>query len=97
VWSDAGAPAIENQAVVSDIPTLVMAGEWDPITPPSWGAAVAANLVNSTFVEFPGLGHGVSVDDSCPRSIMFDFLTNPESSLDLSCVEGMEEPEFLVR
>jgi len=96
VWSDAGAPAIENEAVVSDIPTLVMAGEWDPITPPSWGAAVAGNLANSTFVEFPGLGHGVSVGDSCPRSIMLNFLTSPESSLNLSCVERMDEPFFFV-
>jgi pimeloyl-ACP methyl ester carboxylesterase len=96
LWSDARAPAIENQAVVSKIPTLVLAGEWDPITPPRWGADVAANLANSTFVEFPGLGHGVSVDDDCPRSIMLDFLTSPESDLDLSCADGMEEPDFFV-
>ena len=96
VWNDESADGIENEAVVSDIPALVMAGEWDPITPPSWGVAVAANLENSTFVEFPGLGHAVSVGDSCPQSIMRRFLTSPESNLDLSCVERMEEPDFFV-
>jgi pimeloyl-ACP methyl ester carboxylesterase len=96
VWNDESADGIENEAVVSDISALVMAGEWDPITPPSWGVAVAANLENSTIVEFPGLGHAVSVGDSCPQSIMRRFLTSPESNLDLSCVEQMEEPDFFV-
>jgi len=96
VWTDEAADGIENEPVVSGIPTLVMAGEWDPITPPSWGVAAAANLENSTFVQFPGLGHAVSVSGLCPQSIMRRFLTSPESNLDLSCVEQMEEPDFLV-
>ena len=57
---------LENEPVVSDIPTLVMAGEYDPITPPEWGENAAEYLTNAAFVEFPAVGHAASVSGDCP-------------------------------
>ena len=37
IWGAGTADPIEDKAVVSSIPTLVVAGQYDPITPPSWG------------------------------------------------------------
>ena len=97
LWRTTSAGPAENQAVLSDIPALVLAGEYDPITPPRWGRAVAANLANGYFFEFPGVGHGASISGDCPLGIMLAFLDSPEKSPDASCIAGMEGPVFLVR
>ncbi|NIT65351.1 MAG: alpha/beta hydrolase, partial [Gemmatimonadetes bacterium] len=58
LWQSGAADPVENQAVSSDIPTLVLGGEFDPITPPQYGRQAAATLPNSFFFQYPGLGHG---------------------------------------
>jgi len=41
VWNQTPPDPRENQPVTSEVPALVMAGEYDPITPPDWGRQVA--------------------------------------------------------
>lgn len=96
-WDSGHAQAIENEPIFSDIPTLVLAGEYDPITPPSWGQQVSANLSNSYFFEFPGTGHGASVSgNDCPLNITLDFLRSPGAEPDSSCIAEMGAPTFVV-
>ena len=85
---------IENQPVVSDIPTLVMSGQFDPITPPDYGREAASTLSHSFFFEFPGLTHGVTPADQCPLSIALAFLDNPTTEPDSSCIANMPAPDF---
>jgi pimeloyl-ACP methyl ester carboxylesterase len=59
VWPTATAPAIEDETVVSSIPTLVMAGLYDNQTPPSWNRLALEGLTNAYYVEFPNTGHAV--------------------------------------
>ena len=59
-WDVPPAEPTTNEAVSSDIPTLILAGQLDPITPPSYGELAAQTLPNSTFLLFPNVGHGVS-------------------------------------
>ncbi|MBK6845109.1 MAG: alpha/beta hydrolase [Gemmatimonadetes bacterium] len=47
-------------AVVSRVPTLILSGEMDPITPPRWGSNAAATLVNSRHLVLPHLSHEAS-------------------------------------
>jgi len=96
MWEAGQAPPVENEAVSSDLPTLILAGEYDPITPPSWGESVADGFSNSHFFTFPGLGHGVSLDGGCPLSVMLAFLDEPAVAPDAACVETMAGPEFRV-
>ncbi len=95
-WKSGMAAPLENEPVSSDIPTLVMAGEYDPITPPSWGANAATFLTNSTFVEFTGLGHGTSIAGDCPLSIVFEFLADPTAVPDLDCTVTMAPVDFAI-
>jgi pimeloyl-ACP methyl ester carboxylesterase len=88
VWGAKIADPIENQPVFSNIPTLVLAGEFDPITPPSFGQLVADTLENAYYVEFPGLGHNVFADRSCARDIVAEFLEKPDTKPDSSCVNS---------
>ncbi len=47
LWGVKAAGPVENEPVVSSIPTLVLAGEFDPITPPAMGRQAAAALSQS--------------------------------------------------
>jgi len=86
----------EMTPVDSDIPVLLLAGQFDSITPPSYATQVAERLSQATIVEFPGQGHGVTFNNvsNCPREILFAFLREPEASIDSSCVNSMEEVSF---
>lgn len=95
-WGAGSADAIENEPVVSDIPTLVLAGHFDPITPPEDGRSVAGRLENSWYVEFPTLSHGTAFVEGCPRSITLAFLADPRTEPDRDCVAGMPGLEFSV-
>lgn len=95
LWDVGTAGAIENEPVASDIPTLVLAGEFDPITPPSWGSLAAETLTNVSFFEFPGLGHGTSVSDECALSIALEFLDDPSAKPNGSCISAMSGPDFI--
>ena len=95
LWDVRTSPPVENEPVRSDIPTLVLAGEFDPITPPSSGMAVAANLSNATFVEFPAVGHGLLLEGDCAKSIINAFLDG-EDAPDTSCVaEEFSSPAWV--
>lgn len=84
-------PAIEHEPIVSDLPTLIFTGEFDPITPPLYGEMLNANLSNSTLIEVPGVGHDqISTGGKCVMGLISDFLANPDTSLDSSCVDNLE-------
>lgn len=95
IWVDTTEDApLQDEPVVSDIPTLVLAGEFDPITPPDWGRQVAEELPNSTFIEFPGLSHGTTLNE-CAGQIAAAFVDNPDSSLPTGCQSAMGPPTFV--
>jgi pimeloyl-ACP methyl ester carboxylesterase len=93
-WGAKAADPIENQPVISDIPTLILEGEYDPATPPSYGRLVAENLENAFFIEFRGLGHFVFAERRCPQDIVADFLDNPEIPPDNRCPD-MTQFDFI--
>ena len=93
IWDVPPSAPIENVAVSSDIPTLILAGEFDPVTPPSAGRAVAANLSQSTFIEFAGASHGLLGSSSCANSVITAFLDARE--LDTACVGELTAPQWV--
>ena len=94
IWDVPPSAPIENIAVSSDITTLVLAGEFDPVTPPSAGRAVAANLSQSTFIEFPGISHGVVGSGPCAAAVIGVFLAAKE--LDIACVDDLTGPQWVL-
>jgi pimeloyl-ACP methyl ester carboxylesterase len=81
-------PSVRNP-VVSDIPTLILGGEYDPVTPPEYGRMVAEHLNNSYFFEFPSIGHSVAVSNECARQMTTEFLANPTTEPDGTCRETL--------
>jgi pimeloyl-ACP methyl ester carboxylesterase len=95
-WGAGQAEAIENEPVTSDIPTLILAGEYDPITPPAWGQQAAKTLENSYFFEYPGLGHAATLSGDCPREMMMAFVDDPAKAPDDVCLAAMGPPQWIV-
>lgn len=89
-WIDTPPAALENEPVRSDIPTLILSGQFDPITPPSWGEMVGANLPNGYVYTFPGVGHGaITSGESCPVEMAVGWLVDPLFPPDDSCLDEM--------
>jgi pimeloyl-ACP methyl ester carboxylesterase len=97
IWGAGEADSIENEPVRSDIPTLVMAGQFDPITPPQWGRETVPYLPYSSFFEYPGLGHAVIDGGDCPVAMMMAFLNDPGTPPDASCMAQMGGPAYYIR
>lgn len=89
VWGVETAEPLENEPVVSDIPTLILVGDYDPITPPYYGADAAEWLSNSFYFEFEGLSHGVAFSHWCGMAMMVAFLDQPQISPDAGCMERL--------
>lgn len=93
-WGLGDPPPMENQPVSSDIPTLILAGEFDPITPPTWGRLVTESVSNSQLVEFSTFGHGVlgsgSDRGACSFSIVKAFLDEPGSKINAACAQDFK-------
>ena len=88
----------ERESVTSDIPTLIIAGEYDPITPPDWGRLAAKTLSHSYVFEFPGSGHGQLFGrHACAAAIAASFFDDPANAPDSSCIASLGEPKFLTQ
>ncbi len=88
VWEVDPLPADARQPVSSDVPVLLLSGEFDPITPPENAASVAALLSHSYAYVFPGVGHGSMGSGACGLSIVLDFVDDPTRAPDASCLEA---------
>lgn len=97
VWQLSGAPGIENEAVHSAIPSLVLAGEFDPITPPHWGKQVAETLDNAYYYEFPSVGHGVLGARGCARAMVVAFIDAPDREPVVDCFAELRDTTFIIR
>lgn len=95
LWFDSPAPARANERVYSDVPTLVVAGEFDPITPPEWAKVARETLTTSYYFSFPGEGHGVIDGHPCVTSVFANFYADPYTEPDASCRADMST-EFYI-
>ncbi len=75
---------------------LILSGDIDPITPPSWGDHVARHLPNSRHIVAPGTGHGV-MTVGCAMRLITQFLEEETASnLDASCLDNQARPPFFL-
>ena len=83
------------QSVTADIPTLILSGNLDPVTPPSNGDYVAKTLPNSHHVVAKNTAHIVATN-TCANKIINEFLTTKDpKALDESCLDDIPEETFM--
>jgi pimeloyl-ACP methyl ester carboxylesterase len=93
-WQVTPADPSVNEPVVSNVPALVLAGRYDPVTPPEWSRLAAETLSSSFYYEFPNVGHGVMRSDRCALDIGLQFVEDPTTEPDTSCMELLGIPDF---
>jgi pimeloyl-ACP methyl ester carboxylesterase len=93
-WHEARATSAELGPAVGAIPTLILNGVFDPITPPAYGRLAAETLSNSYYVESRSGAHGVPMD-GCTLQIMLDFIARPDTRPETTCNESRAPVRFL--
>jgi pimeloyl-ACP methyl ester carboxylesterase len=84
------------EPVKSAVPTLVMSGELDPVTPPVWGEEILKHLSNAKHVVMPGTGHTAG-GTGCGMRIIRNFINSGTTEgLDTGCVANVKRPPFFV-
>ncbi len=65
---------------VSTVPTLLLGGQFDPVTPPVWAALASETLRDSQVIELANIGHGVAVSQ-CGLQLAAAYFDDPTRSL----------------
>jgi pimeloyl-ACP methyl ester carboxylesterase len=95
IWGAGKAGDVETQPVKSDVPALVLSGEFDPITPPNWGKIATRDLQNGFYFMLPALGHANLQNDPCPANMVADFLDSPDRPPEAACLNSLKT-EFYI-
>lgn len=83
------------QPVTADIPTLILSGNLDPVTPPSNGEYSANTLPNNHHIVVENAAHTVAMS-TCASDIINEFLTSLKpNELDESCLDDVPRESFM--
>lgn len=96
LWPQGPVDADLHAPLRSDVPTLLLSGEADPVTPPANAAALARGLTRRRHLILRGEGHGQATVGCVPR-LMAQFLNDPEPQrLDARCLDRHRPPPFFL-
>ena len=99
-WPREKPPGTFLSPVDSAVPVLLLVGEMDAVTPPSWSERVARGLSNSLVVRMPHAGHLFWAWE--PSAVCFDELAlelysrGEVNGLDTSCATRAQPPSFYI-
>ena len=77
-----------------EIPTLHLAGAYDPIAPAPSAASEAPLVWRRVYLH---LGHGVLEYEPCAEALLAAFFANPEESPLDRCLPELRAPAFFIR
>src|SRR5215471_2970451 len=100
LWQRGTTPANYAEPTVSDVPVLIMTGQWDPVTPPIYGDTVAKHLSHSLHVIVPHGGHGFGglTGADCIENLITSFVEKGSAAeLDTSCVTAIKRQGFALK
>lgn len=100
LWVRGEIPKDYMAPVRSNTPVLITTGEWDPVTPPSYGDRLAKYLPNSLHIVVPSGGHGFGGLEGldCISKLKDEFINRGSAKgLDTSCVKGIRRNGFLLK
>jgi pimeloyl-ACP methyl ester carboxylesterase len=88
-----------HQLLRTDTPTLLLSGEFDPVTPPRYAEHVLASLGNARHLVGRGQGH-ILLQRGCTARLAAQFLDALEpaslKSLDASCLDALGSTPFFI-
>ena len=100
LWPRAEVPKDYAEPTRSNVPALIITGQWDPVTPPVYGEIAAKHLPNSLHLVVPHGGHGLNglAGIDCIDRIKVDFIDRGTTKgLDPSCVGSIHRKAFVLK
>lgn len=96
VWPHGAMPEDFHQPFRSSIPTLILSGERDPVTPPRFAQEVLKGLSNGRVLSLKGMGHG-ELTIGCMPKVVQQFIQDPDpGKLDATCLDRISPiPAFV--
>jgi pimeloyl-ACP methyl ester carboxylesterase len=88
-WQSGHADGAFRSPVTGAVPTLLLAGEFDPVTPPEWAELAAKSLENASVFVFPAIGHGVLDSHLCATALISAFFEDPQSPQPPDCLDRL--------
>jgi pimeloyl-ACP methyl ester carboxylesterase len=96
LWPRGPVDADLHAPLMSDVPTLLLSGEADPVTPPAGAERLARGLARHRHLVLPGEGHGQLATGCVPR-LVAAFLDSPDpQALDAACLGDHRPAPFFV-
>jgi pimeloyl-ACP methyl ester carboxylesterase len=99
LWPRATIPSDYSVPTKASASVLILTGEWDPVTPPANGDAIARDLPNSLHVVVPDGAHGFGGLDrvDCIDRLIGEFVEQGTAKgLDTSCVKNIRRRGFAI-
>lgn len=100
LWPRATIDSKYTEPVRSDKPVLILTGEWDPVTPPSQGDAVAKTLLNSLHIVVNDGAHGLGglQGMDCLDRLLTQFVERATvKDLDTNCTKNIKRNGFILK
>lgn len=82
--------------VESSVPTLLISGRYDPVTPPALAEQVAASLSDARHIVAETVSHGVWHHGCVPELLAKFFNTADPAALDPSCIDSLARPRMFL-
>ena len=100
LWPRAEIERDYPKPVRSNVPVLILTGEWDPVTPPANGDRVAKTLTNSLHVVVPHGAHGLNGLEgmNCVDDLIVQFIQRGSiAGLNTECVKNIRRRGFALK
>ena len=85
VWNIETLPRESLAPLQSDLPTLLLSGDYDPITPPVYAEQLQRTLPNGRHVVFRLGSHGQAMTTPCASEVIDRFIENPAENPESPC------------
>ncbi len=94
LWPKGPVDSDLHASLHSEIPTLLLSGDADPVTPPRDADLAARGLVHHRHIVLSGEGHG-QLATGCMPKVMAAFIESANvEKLDATCLEIHQPPAF---
>jgi pimeloyl-ACP methyl ester carboxylesterase len=96
VWPRGHRPAQFHEPFTSALPVLLLAGQYDPVTPPAYATDLLRTLTDARLLLAPGQGHGV-IGAGCMPKLVRQFIEDlkPRSLDDRCLLQLGDTPAFV--
>jgi pimeloyl-ACP methyl ester carboxylesterase len=95
VWPQGTMDADFHAPLRSEVPTLLLSGENDPVTPASFGAQALKSYSRGTHLVFPGQGHG-QLNSLCGTQLISRYIEKLSIDKIADCVARVVPAPFML-